>query len=110
VLALVAALGGCGGNDSEAQMQCEADAKSAAEAAVVARYYEEGKIGTQAEIERDIDHPGLRFFDDEGKMLPWDDMSPEARAVFAKWIGLSRAGDITHDARFAARDNVDPDC
>ena len=110
LLAVAAALAGCGGGDSDAQKLCEANAKNAAETAVVARYYAEGKIGTQAEIEREIAHPDLRFFDEEGNLLSWNQMSPKAQAVFAKWIGLSHAGDVTHDARFEARDEVDPDC
>jgi hypothetical protein len=109
-LALAAAPVGCGGGDSEAKRECEAKAKSAAEAAVVARYYEQGKIGTQAQIEREIAHPKLRFFDASGDMLPYDELSPRAQVVFSEWVALSRAGDVTSDARAQARDAVEPDC
>jgi hypothetical protein len=110
VLALALAAAGCGGGDSEAERACVANAKNAAEVAVVARFYEEGKLGTQAQIEREIAHPNLRFFDGAGDLLPYDRMSPRAQIIFTKWVALSRAGDITSDARQEARDNTDPDC
>jgi len=87
-----------------------ANAKNAAEAAVVARFYEQGKLGTRAQNEREIAHPNLRFFDDSGHLLPYDRMSPKAKIIFTQWIALSRAGDITSDERQEARDNTDPDC
>ena len=110
VLALALAAAGCGGGDSEAERACVANAKNAAEAAVVARFYEQGKLGTQAQIEREIAHPNLRFFDDSAHLLPYDRMSPKAKIIFTQWIALSRAGDITSDERQEARDNTDPDC
>jgi hypothetical protein len=110
LLALVLALAACGGDDdSEATQQCIAEAKSAAEAEVVATFFQAGRIGTRAEIQRELDHPNLHFFDENGQLLPYEELSPEARAVFNRWLVNSRAGDVTFDARQEARDEADTD-
>jgi hypothetical protein len=111
LVVLVLGVAACGGNDdSEARQQCIAEARSAAEAEVVATFFQAGRIGTRAEIEREIDHPSLRFFDGSGQLLSYEELTPEARAVFNRWLVASRAGDITFDARQEARDEADPDC
>jgi hypothetical protein len=112
VLLVVLVLAACGGEDNpEARQQCIAEARSAAEADVVATFIQAGRIGTREEIERELDHPDLRFFDDDGQLLPYEDMSPEARTVFNRWLVTSRAGDVTFDARQEARDEADTnDC
>ena len=109
LLVLVLALAACGGGDSEATRQCIAEARSAAEAEVVATFFQAGRIGTRAEIERELDHPDLRFFDGNGQLLPYEALTPEARAVFNRWLVDSRAGDVTFDARQEARDEADTD-
>jgi hypothetical protein len=107
----VLVLAGCGGDgDSEATRRCIAEAKSAAEAEVVATFYQAGRIGTREQIEREIDHPSLRFFDENDQMLAYEEMTPAARAAFNRWLVVSRAGDVTFDARQEARDEADPDC
>jgi hypothetical protein len=105
---LVLVLAGCGGDDNpEAQQECIAETRSAAEADVVATFFQAGRIGTREEVERDLDHPSLRFFDDQGQLLSYEDMTAAARAAFNRWLVTSRAGDITFDARQEARDMAD---
>jgi hypothetical protein len=105
LLLLVLVVAACGGDDdSEARQQCIAEARSAAEADVVATFFQAGRIGTREEIERELDHPSLRFFDDEDQLLIYEDMTPAARAAFNRWLVDSRAGDITFDERQKARD------
>ena len=110
VVALPAAHSGCGEGDANARPACEVQATKAAEAAVVADYFAQGKLGTRAQVERAIGHPSLRFFDGTGRMLPYEQMTPAAQAVFNRWVANTRAGDITADARREARDAVEPDC
>jgi hypothetical protein len=109
LLVPVLAVAACGGGDSAATRQCIAEARSAAEAEVVATFFQAGRIGTRAQIERELDHRGLRFFDENGQMLPYAELTPEARAVFNRWLVDSRAGDVTFDARQDARDEADTD-
>jgi hypothetical protein len=112
VLALVAAVAACGGDDdSEARRQCIAAARSAAEVEVVATFFQAGRIGTREQIERELDHPSLRFFDENGQLLPYEELTPAARAAFSRWLVDSRAGDVTFGARQEARDEADTeDC
>ena len=109
LLALVLVVAACGGDDSEARQQCIAAAKSAAEVEVVATFFQAGRIGTRAQIERELDHPSLRFFDEDGQLLPYEELTPAARAAFSRWLVDSRVGDITFDARQEARDEADTD-
>src|ERR671911_719428 len=49
IVLLVGCAGGCGGEDEAAAQRCVDEARNAAEAAVVAEYYERGGLGPKAE-------------------------------------------------------------
>jgi len=107
--ALVAALllSGCGGTDKGALSRCINEYRNAAEAAAVARLYEQGKLGTRAQIERELDRSDVTFFDDDGHMLPYLDMTVKARSVFDYWKGRPRVFALTNDARQQALARID---
>ena len=114
VLVLVASAG-CGGeDDAEARTRCQIESENAARAAVVAAAYEEGRLGTQAEV--DADFPGDEsIFDSEGNMLLYDDLEGLTRARFDEWAvgGRSVRGEVQVEAA-AAKEQVRqdgwPDC
>ena len=109
--ALAAALvllgsGGCGGGDGEPSTQCKAETENAARAAVVAAAYEEGRIGTQAEV--DASFPGDEsLFDEDGNMLLYEDISGLTRARFDEWVtsGGYIRGEVQRDM-LAAQEQV----
>ena len=117
--ALAAALvllgsGGCGGGDGEPSTQCKAETENAARAAVVAAAYEEGRIGTQAEV--DASFPGDEsLFDEDGNMLLYEDLSGLTRARFDEWVtsGGYIRGEVQRDmlaAQEQVREDGWPDC
>jgi hypothetical protein len=118
VLALVA-LAACGGDDdaTRAADACVQAARNAAEAGVVIRYYEEGKLGPKSEIRRELTGfrtsagRRLRFFDDRGRMFSWERMDRETRSTFLHWINNDAEVEAaTAEARAEALERVDPDC
>jgi hypothetical protein len=111
------ALSGCGGDDEAEAQRCRAEAERAAEAAVVARLYEQGRLGPKAEVRRElestqIDDGGLLvFFDEDGHMLPWAELDDDERNALAFWWSNDpEIYERTFEAREQARENVDPDC
>ena len=81
---------------------------------MVAAAYEEGRIGTQAEV--DASFPGDKsLFDDDGNMLLYEDLSGLTRARFDEWVasGGYIRGEVQLDALAAQEQVADdgwPDC
>jgi hypothetical protein len=100
-------LGACGGDDdSEARRACEAEARNAAQAAVIAEAFEQGKLGTQAEV---LEHfrPDDRLFDEQGRMRPYSELQGLTRARFNSYRASSAIpGDVQGELA-AARRRVD---
>jgi hypothetical protein len=114
VIVLVLCSAGCGGDEGEPSTQCKAETENAARAAVIAAAYEEGRIGTQAEV--DAAFPGDQtLFDDDGNMIPYDELKGLTQSRFDEWVanGAYIRGEVQRDA-FAAQDQVRedgwPDC
>jgi hypothetical protein len=111
-LAFAVALSGCGG-DAEAKEKCLSDAYRAAEVSTVIRLYEEGKLGTQKQIESELSGPpggGASFFDDEGHFIPFQRLDVAHKNQFIAWMTTGRVGELTFEARERARANAKPDC
>jgi hypothetical protein len=114
VAAVTLTLGGCGGgDDGEAEANCRAQAENAAEAAVIAEAYERGELGTQAEVQANF-LPNDRVFDEQGMMLPYDELEPMTRARFDDYRASSKIpGEVQHqlaDAREEVREAGYPGC
>ena len=105
---------GCGGDDGEPSAQCKAETENAARAAVIAAAYEEGRIGTRAQV--DAAFPGDEsLFDEDGNMLLYEDLSGLTRARFDEWVssGGYIRGEVQRDALAAqeqVREDGWPDC
>jgi hypothetical protein len=91
-LALVAALallaaGGCGGDDepSEAYRNCQAREQNIARADALRLAYEQDRLGTQAEVSAEFPGGGGDLFDDDGRMIPYQELPPQTRARFDRW-------------------------
>jgi hypothetical protein len=106
--ALVSAvmLSGCG-SDAEAKQDCLRDAYNSAEAAAVASAYEDGKLGSRAKVQSEL-NPS--FFDDSGRLIPYERLDLQHKVQFIGWMTTGRVGELTFDARERARANADPDC
>jgi hypothetical protein len=106
-LALLPAAG-CGGDEepSEASVRCRTEAENAARADVVRVAYEQGRLGTQEEIEADLPG-GSALFDSEGRMLPYGELEGLVKARFNRWVANDDylAGPVQRDA-YAAQDRV----
>ena len=106
---------GCGGDgDAEASAQCKAESENTARAAVIAEAYEQGRIGTTAEV--DAAFPGdATLFDADEHMIPYDELEGVTRARFDEWAanGPYIHGEVQLEA-FAAQEQVRedgwPDC
>ena len=111
-LAIVVALSGCG-EDKQARDACLQDAYRAAEIRAVVRLYEEGKLGTQKQIESEMSGPpggGGTFFDNEGHFIPYEELDLAHKNQFIAWMTTGRVGELTFEERERARANADPDC
>ena len=85
-LALLAATG-CGGDDepSEAYRNCQRGSENAARAEALRIAYEQGRLGTQAEVSADFPGGGEQLFDSEGNMIPYDELEPLTQGRFDEW-------------------------
>jgi hypothetical protein len=108
--ALLLAAAGCGGEDDAQAQTCRDQAYNAAEAAVVAEFYEQGKLGTRAQVEKQLAHEGMEFFDEGGRLIPYEQLDADEQTVFLAWMNTGRVDTLTHDARQEAREQTDPDC
>jgi hypothetical protein len=104
---------GCGG-DEEPSAQCKAETENAARAAVIAEAYEQGRIGTKAEV--DAAFPGDEsLFDADGHMIPYSELKGITAARFDEWVanGAYIRGQVQQES-FAASEQVRedgwPDC
>jgi hypothetical protein len=114
VAAVALALAACGGNDdSEATASCKAEAENAASAAVVAKAYERGELGTRAQVQAAF-ADGDRIFDAQGRMIPYRDLQGLTRAHFDDYMASDEIpGEVQHDmadAREAVREDGYPGC
>jgi hypothetical protein len=95
VLAIAVSLGGCGGGRSEAERgDCAGELMTEAAAAVVARAYAQGKLGTQAEVARSIGSAHAPYFTAGNRMIPFPKLSLQQQHAIAFWI--------SHDQRVLA--------
>jgi hypothetical protein len=111
-LALAVALSGCG-EDKQAKDACLQDSYRAAEIRAVVRLYEEGKLGTQKQIESELSGPpegGASFFDAEGHFIPYEELDLAHKNQFIAWMSTGRVGELTFEERERARARANPDC
>ena len=111
-LALAIALSGCG-EDTQAKEKCVRDAQRIAEVRTVVRLYEEGKLGTQKQIEAEMSGPpggGASFFDDQGHFIPYEQLDLAHKNQFIAWMSTGRVGELTFEERQRARSSAKPDC
>jgi hypothetical protein len=110
-LAVVLLGAACGGEeDPEARARCLTRAYNAAEAAVVAEYYAQGRLGSRESVHEALDQPGMRFFDEQDRMIPYEQLSPDEQSVLVLWFSHDRVGRITETAREQAVEQADPGC
>jgi hypothetical protein len=107
LLALV--LAGCGGDES-ADPGCLSQAYNAAEAAAVADLYERGELGSETKVRAELEHHDMRFFDDQGRMIPYDELSRAEQNQLVAWFSNGPVGRATESDRERAVDQADPDC
>lgn len=113
-LLVMSACGG-GGEPSAEYRRCQAETQNSARAEVVRLAYEQGRLGTQAEIEADFPGGGGQIFDEEGRMIPYEELQGLAKARFDEWVATDDylAGPVQREA-FAAHERVAdegwPDC
>ena len=111
-LAGAALLSGCGSN-GQAKDDCRRDAYNTAEAAAVARAYDEGKLGSRKQVESELSGPpggGASFFDGSGHLLPYPRLDLAHKVQLVAWMTTGRVGELTFTARERARANADPNC
>jgi hypothetical protein len=110
--ALVVALAGCG-ESAQSQRACLDNAYRAAEVHAVVRLYDEGKLGTQKQIESELSGPpsgGPSFFQSDGDFIPFEQLDVAHKNQFIAWMTTGRVGELTFEARERARANAKPDC
>ncbi len=114
-LALLVVASGCSGEDKQAKQRCLDEAYNAAEAAAVARLYDEGKLGSQMKVERELGvpgRPGTDYFDSAGHLIPYRELPDRAHKIqLLTWMHNDNdVAEKTLEARQAARANARPDC
>jgi hypothetical protein len=114
-LAALVVASGCSGEDKEAKQRCLNEAYNAAEAAAVARMYDEGKLGSRKKVEAELGvpgRPGSDYFDPQGHLVPYRELPDRAHRIqFLTWMHNDNdVAEKTFDARQAARANAHPDC
>jgi hypothetical protein len=115
-IAALVVVTGCS-EDKQAKQRCLDEAYNAAEAAAVARLYDEGKLGTQKQVEKQLGgnntpRPGSSFFNSQGHLIPYRKLPTIGHKIqFLLWINTNpKVYELTRDARLRARANTDPDC
>lgn len=112
-LAALVVAAGCSGEDKEAKQRCLDEAYNVAEAAAVARLYDEGKLGSKKKVEAQLGvpgRPGSDYFDSEGHLIPYRELPDRAHKIqFLTWMNNDVA-EKTRDARLRAQANAHPDC
>lgn len=114
-LAVLVVAAGCSGEDKQAKQRCLDEAYNAAEAAAVARLYDQGKLGSQMKVERELGvpgRPGTDYFDSAGHLIPYRELPDRAHRIqLLTWMHNDNdVAEKTLDARQAARANARPDC
>lgn len=98
-------LTGCGGDDDAERANCEARVSNAAQADVIADAFEQGKLGTRADVQSHFT-PEDRLFDEQGRMLPYTELRGFTRARFNSYRSSSAIpGDVQNELA-AARQRV----
>ena len=78
-------LSGCGDDTDERELaRCKANVTNAAQAAVLAKAFERGDLGTQAQVQSHFT-PKDRIFDDQGRMLPYSKLHGLTRGRFDEY-------------------------
>jgi hypothetical protein len=115
-IAALVVITGCG-EDKEAKRRCIDEAHNAAEAAVVARFYDQGKLGTRKQVEKQLGgdntpRPGSSFFNAQGHLIPYRKLPTIGHKIqFLLWINTNaRVYELTREARMRAVANTHPDC
>ena len=106
---------GCSGENKEANQRCLDEAYNAAEAAAVARMYDEGKLGSQKKVEAELGvpgRPGSDYFDSQRHLIPYRELPDRAHKIqLLTWMHNDNdVAEKTFEARRAARANAHPDC
>jgi len=124
LLPLVALFAACGGSSKpsrEGVAACVDQRMFVAETRVIARAYREGKLGTAAQIRRDvaqINGVGFRpkvFLRPDGTFPPADDLDAAQRQTLTRWASatprVSKAlGDAPAEAALAAKRRAQREC
>jgi hypothetical protein len=98
---------GCGGKSDAARVSCRTTLINEANAAVVQRYYAEGRLGSRRRIERELGRYGPRFFGRNGRMVPYRRLSRSLQGDFNNWMyGNGRVQHITRAAQQRATDEA----
>jgi hypothetical protein len=115
-IAALVVVTGCS-EDKQAKQRCLDEAYNAAEAAAVARLYDEGRLGTQQQVERQLGgnhkpRPGSSFFDSSGHLIPYRKLPTTGHRIqLMLWINTNaKVNELTREARLRARANAHPDC
>jgi hypothetical protein len=96
VAAFVAVAAGCSSDDDHAhkaamRFECLLAAENRARFDVVSDFYDRGRLGTAAQVQREalrLRSPGLNaksFLDGQGRMVPYGQMSDAQRDTFLTW-------------------------
>jgi hypothetical protein len=111
-LVLSAMAPACGGEEdgraAETRDTCIEEAQAEAGAAVVAGFYERGRLGSDQQVEREIRNistPGFEpvsFLTPDGEMLVWREMSDGQQATFDAWKRTHRVRSVVEDAELRA--------
>lgn len=114
-LAVLVVASGCSGEDKQAKQRCLDEAYNAAEAAAVARLYDEGKLGSQKKVEKELGvpgRPGSDYFDSAGHLIPYRELPDRPHKIqLLTWMHNDNdVAEKTFEARQAARANAHPDC
>jgi hypothetical protein len=113
--AALVVIAGCSGEDKQAKQRCLDEAYNAAEAAAVARLYDEGELGSQRKVEAELGvpgRPGSDYFDSAGRLIPYRELPDRAHKIqLLTWMHNDNdVAEKTFEARQAARANAHPDC
>ena len=98
---LVVLAAGCGGSSSNADKgRCQGRLLDQASASVVSRMFAQGKLGSKVLVERELGRSssgvavsektlhrlGSRFFDSNGRLLPYTRLTTRQKSAFNDWM------------------------
>jgi hypothetical protein len=111
VLLVVLVAASCGGKSESERAACYEDARADAIWRVTNDAYEAGRLGSRADVERQLaERNRPSFFDENGAILPLEEMDQQQKLAWSHWVNFANVQRETREERRDALQEAREDC